>query len=294
MVLFGKHDVPLFSFVIIARFQRAKLVESVHAPKVLIQYVCSMKAALKKPFLNLITFLGRRIERRHFTEPPIYIGGCGRSGTTLLLSILSAHPKIFACPLELSMFDDLVDGYKPARMDRLYRTFLTHRIKSTTDRWCEKTPLNVNRLDAIDRFHDGLFRFINIVRDGRDVILSKHPSDPDRYWVAPERWINDVTAGKREEARPQVMTIRYEDLIEHQERTLEGICTFLNIEFPDAIRQWHQHTSVRKNRAYFGEVKPTHSSSAGKWKQPENQARAAELTAHPDAVELLEHYGYEI
>lgn len=33
VILLGKHQVPLFGFVIIARFQRSKLVESVHMRK---------------------------------------------------------------------------------------------------------------------------------------------------------------------------------------------------------------------------------------------------------------------
>ena len=35
---------------------------------------------------------------------PLIIGGCGRSGTTLLLSVLSAHPKVLAIPHETEAF----------------------------------------------------------------------------------------------------------------------------------------------------------------------------------------------
>ena len=31
---------------------------------------------------------------------PIVIGGCARSGTTLLLSVLSCHPNVYAIPVE--------------------------------------------------------------------------------------------------------------------------------------------------------------------------------------------------
>ena len=61
---------------------------------------------MKKIFIPLITAIGKKIEKRRFTCPPVYIGGCGRSGTTLLLSILSAHKDIFACPRELNPFEN--------------------------------------------------------------------------------------------------------------------------------------------------------------------------------------------
>jgi len=34
------------------------------------------------------------------TRRPIVIGGCARSGTSLLLSLLSCHPQIIAIPVE--------------------------------------------------------------------------------------------------------------------------------------------------------------------------------------------------
>lgn len=51
-------------------------------------------------------------------EKPIVIGGCGRSGTTLLLSILGAHPDIFALASELYPFYPL-----PFRLKRLFFCF---------------------------------------------------------------------------------------------------------------------------------------------------------------------------
>jgi hypothetical protein len=37
-------------------------------------------------------------------QKPIIIGGCARSGTTLLLSVLSCHPNIYAIPDETYTF----------------------------------------------------------------------------------------------------------------------------------------------------------------------------------------------
>ncbi|PLW93483.1 MAG: hypothetical protein C0592_05955 [Marinilabiliales bacterium] len=256
-----------------------------------------MNAAYKKPFIKIISFFGKKIEKKRFSGTPIYIGGCGRSGTTLLLSIISSHPDIFACPNELGMFNNTYekDGkIYPARKDRLHRTLLFNKIKKSATRYCEKSPSNIHHINDIDSYHDGDFKFIHIVRDGRDVILSKHPTSPDTYWVNPDRWINDVSAGLKEIDNPKVHTMRYEDLTGNYEETISKICKFLDIELTDEILNWHKHTEVRKNRAYFGEVKPVFKSSVEKWKKPEFKERVEELTGRPEAVKLLKYFKYEI
>lgn len=234
----------------------------------------------------------------HFTKPPIHIRGCGRSGTTLLLSILSSHPEIFACPLELGMYDKVVQDKSrklaPTRLDRLYRILITKRIKSTNTRWCEKSPTNINHVQEISSYHEGRFKFIHIVRDGRDVILSKHPTTPDEYYVALERWVHDVKAGYEERNNSLVYTVKYEDLILQFESEIVGICDFLEIPMCDDILNWNSHASVRKNGAYFGEIKSIFKTSVGKWQKPENRQRAEELMKLEGAAELLSYYNYEI
>ena len=160
-----------------------------------------MENFLKRHIGNpMINALGRWKERRNFTRDPILIGGCGRSGTTLLLAILSAHPNIFAFSRELVAVvdwkpaDNDPDSLEPARLDRLYRELLWRRIPPSAQRWCEKTPRNVHHIDKILDFWPNS-RFFHIVRDPRDVLTSRHPTRPDEYWVSPERWVRDVRAG---------------------------------------------------------------------------------------------------
>jgi len=191
-----------------------------------------MNSPLKKPFLSAITFLGKRKEQSRFTDPPILLGGCARAGTTLLLSILSSHEDIYACRRELGLFNqvEIREGMVyPARMDRIYRCLLFHRIPASARRWCEKSPSNIREFENIDRYFNGHFRFIQIIRDGRDVTLSRHTQDAKRYWVEPERWVRDVSVGSQFVGHAQMYTIRYEDLINQFEETMKGICGFLNI-----------------------------------------------------------------
>ena len=250
----------------------------------------------KKPFLPLITAVGRKIEEKKFTKEPILVGGCGRSGTTLLLSILSAHPEVFACPNELGIFNKIQkteDGeIHPERIDRLYRTFISNQIKPTATRWCEKSPSNVKHIDDIDRYFDGKFKFIHLIRDGRDVVLSVHPTAPDRYWVDPERWVNDVSIGLHFRSHPNVLTVFYEDLILEYRKTIAKICEFCGLPLTEEILNWHENADVTKNRAYFSKVKSIHPKSIAKWKRTKDKARIRDFMSHPEAVKLLERLNY--
>ncbi len=252
---------------------------------------------IKNPFKGIIKNLGRRIEKRRFINPPVFIGGCARSGTTLLLSILSAHEEIFACPRELGLFNQVIqkkNGIEPERIDRVYRCMIMNRIPSSATRWFEKSPNNIRSINEIDQYYKGNFRFIHIVRDGRDIILSRHPRDRNKYWVEPERWIRDVSAGLKYIEHPNVHTIRYEDLINDFANTIGGICDFLGIARSENILNWHKHARVRDYNALFAPVQEINSQSIAKWQKPENQQRVRELTDQPAAKELLRYFHYPL
>jgi len=252
---------------------------------------------IKKLFIPFITAMGRRIERRRFTQSPIYIGGCGRSGTTLLLSILSAHPEIFACPRELNLFEDAreKDGKLVLpKIYRLYRTFIREHIKRGANRYCEKSPSNIRNIEKIRKLHGNRFRMIHIVRDGRDVILSRHPRNPGLYWVEPERWIADVREGLKYTSDDHVYLVRYEDLVTDYETAITGICSFLDLPVTGELLEWHRHATVRQNRALPKPVSEIYGSSIGKWKDPAVAERVNELESWEEAARLLEKLGYEV
>lgn len=251
---------------------------------------------VKKAITSIITTRGKLIELKRFSKAPIYIGGCGRSGTTLLLSILSAHKDIFACPRELNLFFDAELKSKNVhlpKIHRLYRTLFFEKIKRSANRYCEKSPANVQRIETIDKYHKGNFRLIHIIRDGRDVVLSKHPTRKDEYWVEPSRWVRDVNMGLASKDHPAIHTIRYEDLINEFEKTIEDICGFLDIPLSNEILNWHQFTTVRKNRALYSPIQQINNSSIGKFAHPEYAERLREFMGDEEAVALLKDLGYE-
>ncbi len=254
-----------------------------------------MVARYKQIISPLIIYLGKKKETRAFSSSPILIGGCARSGTTLLLSILSAHPHIFCYPNELGVFNywkqNKNNESEPIRLYRLYRSILLSRIPSSAKRWCEKTPRNVRHLETIFKYYSNHVKFIHIIRDGRDVILSKHPDHHD-YWVSPERWVHDVKMGLKYIGHPNVLTIYYENLVFKFQQTINQICTFTGEPRTEELINWHQNSKIRKSNAWSSSVQDLFKSSVGKWKLPENTERIEEFMKNEEAKQLLYELGY--
>lgn len=144
-------------------------------------------------------------------KPPIFIVGCPRSGTTLLQSLLSAHPDIHSfpeskffqyltpsqyepkryafglisrqLPKQLTRFfqhelhrPDLLQHWSPIPLQSLYsKKFLKTLNQLTQEKgkriWVEKTPQHIYYLEDIERFVPQA-KIIHSLRSGTDVVAS--------------------------------------------------------------------------------------------------------------------------
>ena len=235
---------------------------------------------------------------REMTKRPIFIGGCGRSGTTLLLSILSSHPSIYSIPVETYAFcrSDYFEEKPRAKetfdMYKIYNALLSDKEVLNRTRWCEKSPKNIRRVSEILEYFGEEARFINIVRDGRDVVTLKHPTSKDEYWVSIERWVSDVEAGFEHRDNPYVLTLRYEDLINNFEEKIRNICTFVDEPFTERFYDYPETATLKTNRAWFGNAKEIHADSIKRWKDPKFKDRIDKLMNNIKAVKLLKYYKY--
>ena len=237
--------------------------------------------------------VGRRIRQLR----PIVIGGCARSGTTLLLSLLSSHRQIAAVPYETQLlcpgaYWQLEGGISKPDIEKLYHEVSEIGSCGTSLAWCEKTPRNVSNFEAILASLGSSARLIHIVRDGRDVVLSTHPQNPTGYWVSPERWLSDVRAGLAFRDHPQVLTIRYEDLVSDLPGWSRRLCEFLSLGCDDRLEKYPRFASVVSSNAWFREAHAVSAESIGRWKLPANAARVQKFLDTPGAITLLKELGY--
>jgi hypothetical protein len=222
--------------------------------------------------------------RREAGPPAPFVVGVGRSGTTLLRLMLDAHPEL-AIPPETHFLPELIEaacrGAAPAelaalasssrhwgdlgldareyerrlagcerRPDRairaLYRLYAERHGKP---RWGDKTPPYVRRMPVIARALPEA-RFVHLVRDGRDVLLSRRRrgmgADKSIAETAAQ-WRNRVLAARRQarRLRGRYLELRYEDLVADPEPPLRRICEFIELDYDPGMLRYHERAPER-------------------------------------------------
>ena len=181
-------------------------------------------------------------------------------------------------------------------MNQVRRLIIRFLVQSpllpSHNRWLEKTPRNILNFDQL-MASDIPFKLIQIVRDGRDVIVSKHPNRAHAYWVPQGRWISTVERGLKYKDHPQVHTLRFEDLILDYEPTIKKILDYLEVDYHPQMKDWHQFATFRKSNAWkTNKVQPLMSNKIGQWQEPEHQEHINKFMQRERAVKLLKLYNY--
>ena len=253
-------------------------------------------------------------------RPPIFIGGAGRSGTTLLRVILDSHSRI-ACGPELKVLPSVAylwaefqTKYAPflaeSRMDagdidRVFRSFIVGLLEPLRRhegkaRVAEKTPNNVFFFAHLHRIFPEA-TFLHMLRDGRDVVASLLTMDwttPEgtpidytrdarlaaRYWakaILSAREFARVTAG-----RSRYREVRYEDLVERPEKVLRALFAYLEEPFEPEVLACSSASALFGDESSAEAVtRPMHRTSVGRW---QTQLTGAERAAVKDEIgELL-------
>jgi Sulfotransferase family len=207
------------------------------------------------------------------TQPPIFIVGCQRSGTTLVRLMLDSHPGI-SCGPETRFLEDLAKvttdnwqrlahfgfpkeywlGAIAGFFDGIQRQYAQSRGKT---RWADKTPRYALSLDFIDQLFPDC-RVVHVVRDGRDVVVS-HRS---RFGYVPavkaaEKWPRYIEAARAAGARlgpERYHELRYEELVADPESTMRRLLGFLDEPWNDAVlhHEDHPHDVADKYAGFAG------------------------------------------
>jgi hypothetical protein len=254
-------------------------------------------------------------ERR---DPAPFVVGAARSGTTLLSAMLDAHPELTmvaetgfvpklaetirsepvtaerivkvmaaARPLAQLGIDESemrrriegLDDLKAAAVLREFYGMLSER--AGTPRWGDETPAYLKRMRRIQRALSEA-HFIHVIRDGRDTAAAKPGElDPGKALVIGQRWEKKVgSARQQEHLIERYLEVRYEELLTDTERVLREVCTFLELDFDEAMVDPPERAAIE---AELGPV--------GAWRET---LSAEDARAFADvAGELLDELGYD-
>ncbi len=207
--------------------------------------------------------------------PPIFIVGNGRSGTTLMELMLSAHPRIYICHevefyrwLRVGRnlpFEDVLRGYL-GTMNFLWQRFTPElvlhglpsplqreeawmvmdrimRLKSASlgrVRYGDKTPAHTPELGRIYRdFPDA--RVILMIRDPRTLALSVSRMPYGSSVDLPNCWVNEAWHRKAAAFGDRLLRVKLEDLQDDPRGEMERVLDFVGEEWNEAVLDHPNH-----------------------------------------------------
>ena len=249
----------------------------------------------------------------HGDFSPIFVVGFPRSGTTLLATMLSRHSRI-AAPPETRFMEEVVDRARdhtamlarvaasrrcrdlaldgdllaaafrsrPPSYDWLFRVLLeSYAANAGKDLVAEKSPIHLLHVPTLAGWYPKA-RFLLMVRDGRDCVLSllKAPWAHDSVLRHSVEWRRRMSWARRLVGAdaPQLQVVRYEDLLPDPETQLRRAMDFLGLAFER--RQLH---ASRDSTAVPGWEK----AWKGKAAERLDPSRVAAWRRDADAIRLM-------
>ncbi len=270
-------------------------------------------------------------------RPPVIVLGFPRSGTTLLRRIFDTHPEVSSPPettllaacgrfMEESASDGpplgalsglAMAGIPEADVLAALRAmvFGFHaRLAGGKPVWMEKSGFDIFHLHHIERLMAGHCRFLAIIRNPLDVIVSVrdlvdaagHFMPEFRPWLQrfdsplrayAEAWIDRDDALRDFATRhpDTCLAFRYEDLVDDTEAVLRRLTDFIGVA-PHPLHDV-QAGLAEPGRIGLGDWKTFErtgidKASIGRWRQGLSRVAAARLV--PLLAPALARHGYEI
>jgi hypothetical protein len=218
-------------------------------------------------------------------SPFPFVIGCGRSGTTLVRALLDAHPAFAVpdesyFPVWFAreraryerdgtlvvdrLVDDLIahesfgrwglDADRVRReicaaapttfADGLRAYYASYACAHGKPRYADKTPIFVLHIPVLAAlFPEAVF--IHMVRDGRDVVLSRTEAawGSHRFDHETLQWRNHIEKGRADGARLGARRYRefhYEALLDDPEETARSLCEFVGADFDPVMLRYHE------------------------------------------------------
>ena len=241
--------------------------------------------------------------------PPIVMGATGGSGTRVLARIARRCGLYIGTKLNAQKDSLHMGGYLTVWVGRylaaggepdfedvmradLARVLDDHGVPSDGTPWGWKAPPSIFLLPFFERALPG-FRFVHVVRDGRDMAYSRNQRQLDRYGetLLGEGVDLDSPAGSigvwtqanlaaaqfgEEQMGERYLRMRFEDLCTDPEREIAGLLAFLELE---------------GDPAELAAEEVAAPSTIGRWRE-QDQAAIAELERI--AGPALERFGYAL
>lgn len=300
------------------------------AHRLQIEDVRTSNADLLEPGTSLLPGVDYRVSESDYrdwpvlrapdaSQSPVFVVGFPRSGTTLLEQMLDAHPRlqsmderpfmnILAGQLHAIGIDIPEDLAKLSQRDcdELRKGYVLMGCRKITRRWdvrlVDKNPLNMLWLPMFHRLFPQA-KIILAVRHPCDVIWSCYLQNfraaplaaacrslvhlAHAYVAAMRYWLHHTGI-----FHPDVMVLRYEDLVANASVKIQEIAGFLGLGDADAMLSFAARAREKgfiKTPSYTQVIEPINARSVSHWMQYKPFFDEVLPVVQP----MLEHWGYD-
>lgn len=236
----------------------------------------------------------------HVDRRPVFIVGMPRSGTSLTEQILAAHSQVYgagelvtlgdqitALPRAMNStqrFPAIIETLTQQQIDRLSSEYLAKLDSIVAEagaenakRITDKMPHNFYFLGVIQLLFPGA-RIIHCQRDPIDTCLSiyfqdfneKHDYARDLFKIGTHynQYLSLMTHWQHILNLP-IFTVRYEELIENQEKITNDLLEFCGLDWEDSCLDFYKLKRTINTPSYDQVRQPLYKKSVGRWRNYE-------------------------
>ena len=203
----------------------------------------------------------------------LHIVACSpRSGTTLL------HEAMVTC----------------FEVDKHYDHEVRFNLVSASDGDIVVTKRPKDTMYMPDVIDDPELFVIYVMRDPRDVIVSRHGKNKDMYYSNIRLWRELHAYAERISAHERFLQVGYEEFVTNPDAVQEQITKkFPWLKTRYKFSEYHLHAEVsEKSKLAMNDVRPIAPTSVGKWKNNLARIKAQQITHGSLTPDLIE-CGYE-
>ncbi len=213
-------------------------------------------------------------------ETHVLVCGYPRGGTTMLLAMLEyGYPTA-------RKFGEEISGWRAATFKWRNHAMLISKVP--------KDLLVVHRVMNWYRGRAAKLKTIIVLRDPRDVLTSHHVSHDRPYFQEPEEWRLFHSRYEYHRSNPEVLTVKYEDLVDDVPGTQATIEAFIGVKSERPFADFHKAERSDFDTRPLNGVRPADKKSVGRWARAEHAGRIEQILREvPDFPELLIEMGYE-